>query len=47
MIVWCLKDNKKAIKFHEKLGGIKMHTKMAKIGNKIYQEEVFIFDISK
>ncbi len=47
MIVWCLKDNKKAIKFYEKLGGIKTHTKMAKIGTKIYQEDGFIFDISK
>lgn len=47
MILWCLKDNTKAIKFYEKMGGIKTHTKMAKIGNKIYQEYGFIFDINK
>ena len=47
MIVWCLKDNKNAIKFYERLGGIKMHTKMAKIGNKIYQEDGFIFNINQ
>ncbi len=46
MIVWCLKDNKNAIKFYEKLGGKKEHDKMAKIGNKIYREDGFIFNIN-
>ena len=47
MLIWCLKENKKAIKFYEKLGGIKHTEKLAKIGNKVYPEYGFIFDISK
>ncbi|MGN1371952.1 MAG: aminotransferase class I/II-fold pyridoxal phosphate-dependent enzyme [Candidatus Coprovivens sp.] len=45
MITWCLKDNKTAISFYEKLGGLKKFDKMAKIGNKIYQEYGYIFSI--
>ena len=45
MITWCLKDNKNAIRFYEKLGGLKKFDKMAKIGNKIYQEYGYIFNI--
>lgn len=46
MILWCIKENKNAIKFYEKLGGIKKYDKMAKIGNKIYREDGFIFNIN-
>lgn len=46
MILWCIRENKNAIKFYEKLGGIKKYDKMAKIGNKIYREDGFIFNIN-
>lgn len=45
MIVWCFKDNKKAIKFYEKLGGKNVETKTVKIGEKYYQEYGFYFDL--
>lgn len=45
MILWCIKENKNAIKFYEKLGGIKAFDKMAKIGNKVYQEYGYLFYI--
>ena len=45
MILWCIKENKNAIKFYEKLGGIKTFDKMAKIGNKVYQEYGYLFYI--
>ena len=45
MILWCIKENKNAIKFYEKLGGIKTYDKMAKIGNKVYQEYGYLFYI--
>ena len=47
MILWCIKDNKNAIKFYEKLGGIKAFDKMAKIGNKVYQEYGYLFYIDE
>ena len=47
MIIWCLKDNINAIKFYEKLGGIKAETKMAKIGNETYEEYGFYFDLEE
>ena len=47
MMLWCLKDNKNAIKFYEKLGGIKAFDKMAKIGNKVYQEYGYLFYIDE
>lgn len=47
ILLWCLKDNKLAIKFYEKLGGIKIKCKMAKIGNKVYQEDGYIFNINQ
>lgn len=45
MILWCIKENKNAIEFYEKLGGIKAFDKMAKIGNKVYQEFGYLFYI--
>lgn len=47
MALWCLKENKNAIKFYQKLGGIKQTEKFAKIGDKVYQEYGFIFEINK
>ncbi len=47
MILWCIKENKNAINFYEKLGGIKAFDKMAKIGNKIYQEYGYLFYIEE
>lgn len=47
MILWCIKDNKNAIKFYEKLDGIKAFDKMAKIGNKVYQEYGYLFYIDE
>lgn len=45
MLIWCIKENKNAIKFYEKQGAIKKHEKMARIGNKVYQEYGFIMNI--
>ncbi len=45
MIVWCLSDNKGAIKFYEKLGGKIVKTKKAKIGSEIYDEYGFYFEL--
>ncbi len=47
MIVWCLKGNNNAIKFYEKLGGIRSETKMAKIGNDTYEEYGYYFDLEE
>lgn len=45
MIVWCLSDNKNAIKFYEKLGGKIVKTKEAKIGDMYYKEYGFYFQL--
>ena len=47
MMLWCIKENKNAIKFYEKMGGIKAFDKMAKIGNKVYQEYGYLFYIEE
>ena len=47
MMLWCIKENKNAIKFYEKIGGIKAFDKMAKIGNKVYQEYGYLFYIDE
>ncbi len=46
MIIWCLRDNKNAINFYKKLGANKTFDKMAKIGNKVYREDGFIYKIN-
>lgn len=45
MIVWCFKDNVKAIKFYEKLGGKNVENKITKIGDDCYEEYGFYFDL--
>lgn len=45
MIIWCLSDNAKGIKFYEGLGGINIETKIAKIGDEEYKEYGFYFDL--
>lgn len=47
MMLWCIKENKNAIKFYEKMGGIKAFDKMAKIGDKVYQEYGYLFYIDE
>jgi len=47
MLIWCIKENKNAIKFYQKLGGNKITEKFAKIGSRVYPEYGFMFDISK
>lgn len=47
MIIWCLKENKGAIKFYEKLGGKKVLEKDAQIGNNVYKEYGFYFDLEQ
>lgn len=47
MLVWCIKENKNAIKFYQKLGGNKIAEKFAKIGSRVYPEYGFLFDINK
>lgn len=45
MIIWCLSDNENAIKFYEGLGGKNVKTKDAKIGEEIYKEYGFYFQL--
>lgn len=47
MIIWCLTDNMGAIKFYEKLGGKRVLDKDAQIGNDIYKEYGFYFDLEQ
>lgn len=47
MLVWCIKENTNAVKFYQKLGGIKHTEKFAKIGSRVYAEYGFLFDITK
>lgn len=47
MIIWCLKENKAGINFYEKLSGKKVIEKDAKIGDEIYKEYGFYFDLKK
>lgn len=46
MILWCLSENVDAIKFYEKLGGKIIIQKDAKIGDELYREYGFYFDLS-
>jgi len=47
MIIWCLSENKDAIKFYKKLGGKIVIEKDAKIGDELYKEYGFYFDLKK
>lgn len=47
MIIWCFADDNKSIKFCEDLGGKKVETKQAKIGDKYYQEFGLYFDLEE
>ena len=47
MIIWCLSENKDAIKFYEKLGGKKVIEKDVKIGDNLYKEYGYYFDLKK
>ena len=47
MIVWCFKENEKAIKFYEKLGGKVVEEKTAKIGDDYYEEYGFYFNLGE
>lgn len=47
MLLWCLSDNDNAIEFYKKLGGKIVETKDAKIGDEIYKEYGFYFNLSK
>ena len=45
MILWVLADNKRAVNFYKKIGGIISETRQAKIGNKTYKEFGFYYDL--
>ena len=45
MIVWSLSENKNAINFYKKLGGKAVVEKDAKIGDELYKEYGFYFDL--
>lgn len=47
MIVWTLAENKNAILFYKKLGGIIKETRQAKIGEETYKEFGFYFDLKE
>ena len=47
MIIWCLSENIDAINFYKKLGGKKVIEKDAKIGDKLYKEYGFYFELRK
>ena len=44
MIVWCFKDNTKARKFYEDLGGVVVEEKVVTIGNEQYEEVGYYYD---
>lgn len=43
-ILWCLKENKNARFFYEKMGGKLSEKRKFEIGNKEYDEVAFIYD---
>lgn len=45
MIIWCFKENKKAIAFYEKMGGVHIGYKDIERGGKQYQEVGFLYDL--
>lgn len=45
MIVWCFKDNENAKKFYEDLGGKVVEEKIVKIGDDIYEEIGYYYDL--
>ena len=47
MVIWCLKENKKARKFYEKMGGKLYKTRNIEIGNKEYAEVCYKYDLNK
>ena len=47
MIIWCLSENVDAINFYKKLGGKKVIEKDAKIGDNLYKEYGFYFELDK
>ena len=47
MIVWCLTNNDKAIRFYEKMGGKQVEEKNALIGNEFYTEYGFYFNLEE
>lgn len=47
MIIWCLSENVDAINFYKKSGGKKVIEKDAKIGDKLYKEYGFYFELEK
>lgn len=46
LILWCLKDNVKALDFYKKLGGKIKREKLTEIGNKKYEEYGIVFNLS-
>lgn len=47
MIVWCIWNNTNAIRFYEKMGGKKIIEKDALIGDEVYREYGYFFDLTK
>lgn len=45
MILWCLKNNEPSKKFYTKMGGKIISERPIEIGNKLYQEVCFLYDI--
>lgn len=45
MILWCLKENKNARGFYEKVGGVLGKERKFEIGNKEYDEVSYIYEI--
>lgn len=47
MVIWCLKENKNARKFYEKMGGKIYKTRNIEIENKKYGEVCYKYDLEK
>ena len=45
MVLWCLKDNEASKKFYTKMGGTITCERPIEIGDKIYQEVCFLYNI--
>ena len=44
-LLWCLEKNESSLRFYEKIGGTLLGKKQAKIGEKLYSEIAYGYEI--
>ena len=45
ILIWCLKENMNARKFYEKIGGVEYSQRKIKIGDKLYDEICYKYNV--